>query len=209
MTGDVRLPAEQRGHELIDKQLAQAGWAVQDVKNQALGAAQGVAVREVTMKSGHGRADYLLYLDKGIVGVIEAKPMGQTLSGVEWQSSMYAEGLTETQQMRATMVDGKLPFVFEASGTETHFTNGFDPHPRAREVFNSTPMREIVTAILVDGGFYRRRREGIAAGGYGGNRPLNGYLSRWDAQGAFIRSRYTQSTRQRCDSSECTLAFFV
>jgi len=28
-----------------------------------------------------------------------------------------------------------LPFVFEASGSETHFTNGFDPEPRARRLF--------------------------------------------------------------------------
>src|SRR5665647_1290606 len=28
-----------------------------------------------------------------------------------------------------------LPFVFEASGSETHFTNGYDPNPRARRVF--------------------------------------------------------------------------
>ena len=45
------------------------------------------------MAPGHGRADYLLYVDKRAVGVIEAKPQGTTLSGVEWQSAMYAEGL--------------------------------------------------------------------------------------------------------------------
>lgn len=136
MTDDERLQAEQRARRLIDEQLTRAGWVVQDLKDQALGAAVGVAVREVTMKSGHGRADYLLYLNKGVVGVVEAKPMGKTLSGVEWQSSMYAQGLTDAQKLRATMVDGKLPFVFEASGSETHFTNGYDPHPRARAVFN-------------------------------------------------------------------------
>src|SRR5690606_8296941 len=31
---------------------------------------------------------------------------------------------------------GRLPFVFEASGSETHFTNGFDPDARARRIFN-------------------------------------------------------------------------
>ena len=46
------------------------------------------AVREVIMKSGHGRADYALYLNKEVAGVIEAKPEGTTLSGVEWQSAM-------------------------------------------------------------------------------------------------------------------------
>ncbi|MCI0154728.1 DEAD/DEAH box helicase family protein [Dermacoccus nishinomiyaensis] len=149
MTDDERLQAEQRARRLIDEQLTRAGWVVQDLKDQALGAAVGVAVREVTMKSGHGRADYLLYLNKGVVGVVEAKPMGKTLSGVEWQSSMYAQGLTDAQKLRATMVDGKLPFVFEASGSETHFTNGYDPHARARAVFNF-PKPETLLSIIAD-----------------------------------------------------------
>jgi type I restriction enzyme R subunit len=38
------------------------------------------------MAAGHGRADYLLYVDQKAVGVIEAKPEGTPLSGVEWQS---------------------------------------------------------------------------------------------------------------------------
>ena len=77
---------------LIDRQLTDAGWVVQDRKDLNLFAGQGVAVREVIMAKGHGRADYLLYVDQLAVGVIEAKPEGTTLSGVEWQSAMYAEG---------------------------------------------------------------------------------------------------------------------
>jgi type I site-specific restriction endonuclease len=53
----------------------------------------GVAIREAVMAAGHGRADYLLYVDRRAVGVIEAKPEGTTLSGVEWQSARYATGL--------------------------------------------------------------------------------------------------------------------
>ncbi|GAA2884089.1 type I restriction-modification enzyme R subunit C-terminal domain-containing protein [Pseudonocardia halophobica] len=109
---------------------------MQDKKNLSLYASQGVAVREIVMKAGHGRVDYLLYVDKKAVGVIEAKPEGTTLSGVEWQSSMYADGLPADVQLRAILRDGRLPFVFEASGSETHFTNGFDPDPRARRLFN-------------------------------------------------------------------------
>ena len=52
------------------------------------------------MAAGHGRADYLLYVDKRVVGVIEAKPDGTTLSGVEWQSAMYAEGLPADVRLR-------------------------------------------------------------------------------------------------------------
>lgn len=89
----IRLAAEQRARVHIDRQLADAGWSVQDKNDLSLFAADGVACREVVMKQGHGRADYLLYVDKKVVGVIEAMPEGTTLSGVEWQSAMYATGL--------------------------------------------------------------------------------------------------------------------
>ena len=122
--GDPQLAAEQRARVLIDRQVADAGWSVQDMKNLNLFASEGVACREVVMKAGHGRADYLLYVNRKVVGVIEAKPEGTTLSGVEWQSAMYATGLPAEAQLRAVTVEGRLPFVFEASGSETHFTNG-------------------------------------------------------------------------------------
>ncbi len=88
MTDEDRLAAEQRARVLIDRQLTDAGWVVQDRKDLNLFASQGVAVREVIMAKGHGRADYLLYIDQKAVGVIEAKPQGTPLSGVEWQSAM-------------------------------------------------------------------------------------------------------------------------
>jgi type I restriction enzyme, R subunit len=135
MTDEQRLAAEQRARVLIDRQLTDAGWVVQDRRDLNLFAGQGVAVREVIMARGHGRADYLIYIDQKAVGVIEAKPAGTTLSGVEWQSSMYAEGLPAEVRLKAVSTDGRLPFVFEASGSETHFTNGYDPNPRARRVF--------------------------------------------------------------------------
>lgn len=133
---EQRLAAEQRARVLIDQQLSKAGWVVQDKKDLNLFAGQGIAVREVVMKAGHGRVDYLLYVDKAVVGVVEAKPQGTPLSGVEWQSAMYAEGLPPEVRLKALTTDGRLPFVFEASGSETHFTNGFDPEPRARAIFN-------------------------------------------------------------------------
>lgn len=133
----TQLAAEQRARAAIDRQLAAAGWSVQDRKGLNLFARQrGIAVREVIMKAGHGRVDYLLYVDKAVVGVIEAKPMGTPLSGVEWQSAMYATGLPDDVRKKALDPEGRLPFVFEASGTETHFTNGFDPVPRSRRIFN-------------------------------------------------------------------------
>ncbi len=120
---------------LIDAQLAAADWHVCDLGQIDLIHRPNCAVREVRMKRGAGQVDYLLYVDRKIVGVIEAKPTGTPLSGVEWQSSMYADGLSPAQQMQSITVARRLPFVFEASGSETHFTNGYDPQPRARKVF--------------------------------------------------------------------------
>nr|WP_306238751.1 DEAD/DEAH box helicase family protein [Ornithinimicrobium sp. HY1745] len=147
------MAAEQCARVLVDRQLTDAGWSVQDKKDLNLFAADGVACREVVMKPGHGRADYLLYVDQRVVGVIEAKPEGTTLSGVEWQSAMYATGLPADAQLRAITVEGRLPFVFEASGSETHFTNGYDPHPRARRIFNfpkPTTLAQIVRDAEAD-----------------------------------------------------------
>jgi len=142
-----RLAAEQRARVLIDQQLEAAGWVVQDKKDLNLFAGPGIAVREVVMKSGHGRVDYLPYVDKAVVGVIEAKPRGTPLSGAEWQSAMYAEGLPADVRLKALTTDGRLPFVSEASGTETHFTNGFDPEPRARLIFNFPKPATLARAI--------------------------------------------------------------
>ena len=132
---------------LIDRQLTAAGWSVQDRKALNLFAARGVAVREVTLRAGHGRVDYLLYVDQWAVGVVEAKPEGTPLSGVEWQSAMYADGLPAEVRLAALTTEGRLPFVFEASGTETHYTNGLDPDPRARRVF-SFPQPDTLARLL-------------------------------------------------------------
>ena len=106
--GDPKLAAEQRARVLIDRQLANAGWSVQDKKSLNLIAHQGVACREVVMKAGHGRVDYLLYVDRKVVGVIEAKPEGTTLSGVEWQSAVYANGLPAEAELKSITVDGGI-----------------------------------------------------------------------------------------------------
>lgn len=54
-------------------------------------AGRGVAVREFPLQTGF--ADYLLFVDRKAVGVIEAKAEGVTLSGVAEQAGQYAVGL--------------------------------------------------------------------------------------------------------------------
>jgi type I restriction enzyme R subunit len=122
---------EQQARAEIDRLFAQAGWAVQDVKAAHLQAARGVALREFELNPGFGTADYLLYVDGKACGVIEAKKRGATLTGVELQSGKYAQGLPASLPAWRR----PLPFVYESTGVETHFTNGLDPVPRARHVF--------------------------------------------------------------------------
>ena len=122
---------EEQAREEIDRLLAAAGWAVQYVGAANLHAARGVALREFELNVGHGTADYLLYVGGRAAGVIEAKKAGATLSGVEAQSVRYAQGLPDTLPAWLR----PLPFLYESTGLETHFTNGLDPEPRARGVF--------------------------------------------------------------------------
>ena len=126
------MTPEEQARVNIDRSLEQAGWSVQDADSVNLYAASGVAVREFTLKPGHGRADYLLYVNKKAAGVVEAKPEGSTLTGVEVQSGKYGAGLPDNlpAHMRP------LPFLYESTGVETQFTNGLDPEPRSRPVFS-------------------------------------------------------------------------
>lgn len=111
--------------------LGDAGWLVQDRQGLNLYAARGVVVREVSLKPGHGEADYLFFVDGEAVGAIEAKKEGATLIGVEVQSQRYGDGLPD--QFAAPV--RPLPFLYESTGSETRFTNRLDPEPRSRRVF--------------------------------------------------------------------------
>ena len=111
--------------------LTAAGWSVQDVAQANIHAARGVALREFPLNTGFGFADYLLYIDGKAAGVIEAKKEGTTLTGVEIQSARYAKGLPASLPAWRH----PLPFQYESTGIETHFTSGLDPQPRARNVF--------------------------------------------------------------------------
>ncbi len=123
------MDPEQLSRQKIDRLLAECGWIVQDHTEMNLSEGLGIAVREFPLKSGF--ADYLLYVDAKCVGVVEAKPEGHTLVGVETQSVKYVEGLpAHLPNFRLP-----LPFAYESTGVVTQFTNGLDPFPRSREVF--------------------------------------------------------------------------
>lgn len=125
------MTPEQKARLSIDELLTQAGWNVCNLADADIHAAQGVAIREFPLNTGFGFADYLLYVNGKACGVIEAKKEGATLTGVEVQSARYAQGLPNSLPAWRR----PLPFLFESTGVETHFTNGLDPQPRARSVF--------------------------------------------------------------------------
>jgi type I restriction enzyme R subunit len=81
------------------------------------------------MKPGFGVADYLLYVNRKVVGAVEAE---ETLSGVEAQSAKDAAGLLDN----LPAAHRPLPFLIESNGAITQFTNGLDPVPRSRQIFN-------------------------------------------------------------------------
>lgn len=123
------MKPEEEARQKIDELLVAAGWVVQDVRQLNLGAGLGVAVREFPLESGF--ADYVVFVDRKAVGVIEAKKAGTPLSTVEEQSSKYTGGLPPD----IPHVELPLPFAYESTGIETHFTDNRDPSPRARRVF--------------------------------------------------------------------------
>ena len=128
---DDYLAREAKARKNIDRQLAAAGWIVQNASQASVSAGPGVAIREFVLEKGHGRVDYLLFVNGQPAGVIEAKPEGTTLIEVEHQSGKYVDGLPEW--IRPPVYP--LPFIYESTGTETRFTNGYDPDARSRRVF--------------------------------------------------------------------------
>jgi type I restriction enzyme R subunit len=116
---------EHRARQQIDRLLQQAGWTVQDRADLNLGASQGVAIREFVTAAGP--ADYVLFVDRQAVGVVEAKKVGETLTGVEAQSAKYRVGLPAGLPAARQ----HLPFAYETTGIETGFTSFLDPDPRA------------------------------------------------------------------------------
>jgi type I restriction enzyme R subunit len=130
MTTDLNQNPEQIARDKIDEMLREAGWDVQSKNEIDLAAGKGIAVREYQTDVGY--ADYVLFVDRNPVGIIEAKreDEGHRLTTVEEQSKDYA-----TAKLKYLKND-PLPFVYESTGTLTRFTDYRDPKPRGRNVFS-------------------------------------------------------------------------
>ncbi len=120
---------EQKARDKIDAMLLAAGWVVQTKNKVDLYASLGVAVLEY--QTDVGPADYVLFVDRKPVGIIEAKreEEGVKLTTVEEQSAGYAGSKLKY------LNNDPLPFVYESTGVLTRFTDYRDPKPRSRPVF--------------------------------------------------------------------------
>ena len=68
------MTPEEKARVEIDRQLNACGWVVQERNAINLSAARGVAVCELTFKTGE--PDYTLFVDGKALGTVEAKPEG-------------------------------------------------------------------------------------------------------------------------------------
>lgn len=120
---------EQKARDQIDDQLTACGWMLQTKKSINLAAVTGVAIREY--QTDVGSADYVLFVNKKPVGLIEAKreEEGVRLTMHEQQSTEYASAKLKY------INNNPLPFVYESIGALTRFTDYRYPKPRSRPVF--------------------------------------------------------------------------
>ena len=138
------MTPEELARRDIDRQLDESGWIVQSRSEMNISAGPGVAVREYPMLTGE--ADYLLYVGGKAIGVVEAKPRGHALIGVETQTAKYSGALP----LGVPNHGSPLPFAYEATGKVTQFTNLLEPVPRSREVFSFHRPEELLRLVELD-----------------------------------------------------------
>jgi type I restriction enzyme R subunit len=98
-------------------------------------AGTGVAIREFTLVTG--RADYVLYVDGKIVGVIEAKREGASLAGALAGTSGTRRACSRNTRWRcgAARSPSSSATPPPAPRRSSCFLNRVDPDARSREVF--------------------------------------------------------------------------
>lgn len=108
---------EQIARDKIDQLLLDSGWIIQSKSNINLDAGLGIAIREY--QTDIGPADYLLFVNKKPVGIIEAKreEEGEHLSVHEEQTEGYAAAKLKY------LNNDKLSFAYESTGELTRFTD--------------------------------------------------------------------------------------
>lgn len=120
---------EQQARDVIDRQLLACGWVIQNKDQINLAAGFGVAIREYSTEVGP--ADYVLFVNRKPLGVIEAKRQeeAEKFSTHESQVEEYASAKLKRIENQ------NIPFLYLSTGEITRFTDTRDPSPRYREIF--------------------------------------------------------------------------
>lgn len=132
------MSPEEKARLEIDKQLITCGYTLQDMNEINPAASKGVIVREFPTDSGP--VDYLIFIDKVPVGVIEAKEINKgekLVVDVEKQTNRYKNSKFKYYDY----VD--IRFVYETTGQITRFTDYHDNDYRSREVFTFHSPNEL------------------------------------------------------------------
>ncbi len=155
MISQANRNPEQKVRDTIDRMLRDCGWVVQSKDTIDFSAGPGIAIREY--QTDVGPADYVLFVDRRPVGIIEAKREedAQNITRVEEQSSEYAHA-----RLKWIADNTPLPFIYESTGIITRFRDERDPRPRSREVFSSH-RPETLSARLEDPVTLRGRLQNI------------------------------------------------
>jgi type I restriction enzyme R subunit len=155
-----QLTPEAQARVRIDRMLQEAGWVVLDYADADFAAGVGVAIRE--FMTPEGPMDYVLVAHRKVVGSVEAKKEGETLSQVEVQADRYADGFEELVAKRnLPRYHDRLPFHYISTGIETLFTSRRDPIRRPRQVF-SFHRPETLAAWAAEEPPYRARLRRLA-----------------------------------------------
>lgn len=121
---------EQLAREKIDEMLEKAGWTIQHYRDLNLAATSAIAVCEFPTDTGP--ADYILFVNRTPIGVIEAKAEEEAHRLV-----VHEEQAARYSQSKLRYIGNKLiPFSYLSTGTITDFADARDPKPRYREVFS-------------------------------------------------------------------------
>ena len=82
-------PEAKTRHEIINPMLEKAGWIVQNFKSASVHTAKGVAVEYFQMGTGVGEADYVLFINIGLM-ILELNLMRIMLNAcMLWRKNHY------------------------------------------------------------------------------------------------------------------------
>lgn len=132
------MSPEEKARLKIDKQLNECGYVLQDMSEINPSASKGVIVREYPTDTGP--VDYLIFIDKKPVGVIEAKEINKgekLVVEVEKQTNRYKNSKFKYYD------DVDIRFIYESTGEITRFTDYHDVDYRSREVFTFHSPEEL------------------------------------------------------------------